>query len=237
MRWVSIGGKHKRQTVKDPVEWYQEQGLPAKELNMDIRLADVEYHVATAGPGLRAEVFFQGCYRRCPGCTNFHITNWTGGRTFQIAEVLAMLDPVINPGYYQAEMAVTLGGGEPFDQPHSLLALTTCLAKLDRAGKHILLYSGYTYDELWEGQIHLFNDSKITRAVLRNVNVLVDGPWIRERALLGTNTSFIGSDNQRYLILRKGKIAENISAEQANSVPGDVRKQFLWDLNLNIGNE
>ena len=56
--------------------------------------------------------------------------------------------------------------------------------------KDIWLYSGYTYEQL-QG-----------RAILRYVDVLVDGPFLLEQKDI--SLAFLGSRNQRILRLRNG---------------------------------
>jgi anaerobic ribonucleoside-triphosphate reductase activating protein len=210
-------------------EFYLSEGLAAEDLDTVVRMADIQYHVPSAGPGLRAEVFFQGCPHTCKDCINMHIRAFTGGRKFKVYEMLGMLDPTLDPGYYTGDqIRVTIGGGEPFSQLDGLLALVRCLSQVCRpTDRHILLYSGYTLDELVGGTV---GDAIKVREIFKLANVLVDGKYFGELSCLKTNTSFIGSENQRYIILNhKGRPVKVIDALTANSIQGDIEKKHLTE--------
>jgi organic radical activating enzyme len=153
-----------------------------------------------------------------------------------VYEVLGMLDPVIDPGYYTERglINLTIGGGEPFEQLDGLSALVRSITRLnsrgDRGRKHILVYSGYTLEELLEGAV---GDVRTVKEILKLVNVLVDGRFQDKLVCLKTSSSFIGSDNQRYLVLdKRGKVIAEADASTANSILGDIRKQHLLDLEV-----
>jgi anaerobic ribonucleoside-triphosphate reductase activating protein len=99
---------------------------------------------------------------------------------------------LLDPSHYRD--GVTVLGGEPFAQPDGLLALVVAL----RSGgcRHILCYSGYTYEALrrqaeWQPAI---------RAVLDEIDVLIDGPYVA--ALADGAGPWTGSANQRVLTLK-----------------------------------
>jgi len=99
---------------------------------------------------------------------------------------------LLDPGHPRD--GVSILGGEPFAQPDGLLALVLAL----RSGgcRHILCYSGYTYEALrrqagWQPAI---------RAVLDEIDVLIDGPYVA--ALADGAGPWTGSANQRVLTLK-----------------------------------
>jgi len=221
-----------RNIVKELRPYYLGEGFNAKDLDEKVTLADVRYGIATCGPGYRVEMFFQGCSRHCKGCFNVHLWSFKGALTFPVADVLGMIDPTLDPGYYaNRDLAtITIGGGEPFQQMDGLLALMRSIRKLeDYLGHpfHVIIYSGFTYEELWEGTPQ--TDRKMAREVLKLTNILIDGPYEEDKALMTSNSSFIGSWNQRYLILNKGKVAKEIGAIAANSDVGDIAKVHLLE--------
>ena len=81
---------------------------------------------------------------------------------------------------------VTISGGEPLDQADELFELVTRLREL---GYHIILFSGYTFEQIME-------DEK-KRVCLEKVDVLIDGEYMEEFRSL--ELRFRGSSNQRVI--------------------------------------
>jgi anaerobic ribonucleoside-triphosphate reductase activating protein len=124
----------------------------------------------------------QGCPIKCPGCQNHHLWSNRGGtleHESDVAHTLAMLAaPHGN---------VTISGGDPFAQPLALLALVLALREHE-AVKHIIAYTGYRWEDL-------ISNLHAASAVLRFIDVLVDGPFIRE--MDDPLIAWRGSRNQR----------------------------------------
>jgi len=99
----------------------------------------------------------------------------------------ALLDPA-----YERD-GVSIHGGEPFAQPEGLLALVTALR--ERGCAHILVYSGYTYERLRRVALR----RPAIGAVLEEIDVLIDGPFIA--ALADGAGPWTGSANQRVIDL------------------------------------
>ncbi|MDR2863877.1 MAG: anaerobic ribonucleoside-triphosphate reductase activating protein [Puniceicoccales bacterium] len=134
------------------------------------------------GDGLRTVVWTQGCLLRCPGCHNPRTHDLHGG--FEVP--LALLK--IELRQFKLQRGITFSGGEPF------LQVEAC-AELARYVKSrnwdVWSYSGFTYEQLSADEKFL--------PLLREVDVLVDGPFIlAERDL---TLPFRGSRNQRILKL------------------------------------
>ncbi len=115
------------------------------------------------GPGLRVVLFMQGCSLGCRFCQNRHLWNAQGGKEMNVEDVAEAI--LSHPDYCGN---VTITGGEPFEQYESL-AFLTCILK--QKGSHIIVYSGYTFEEL-------VSNRKI--AVFPHIDVLVDGRFIYE---------------------------------------------------------
>jgi anaerobic ribonucleoside-triphosphate reductase activating protein len=81
---------------------------------------------------------------------------------------------------------VTISGGEPFDQPETLLALLQWLR--DVHSGDIFVYSGYTYEAL---QQHLVAFDGLIDAVMTD-------PFRQD---IGQTLALRGSDNQRLILL------------------------------------
>ncbi len=147
-----------------------------------IRIAGVIEESIVDGPGIRFVIFTQGCPHHCPGCHNPQTHDFAGGQEVAVSRLLA--DAQANP----LVGGVTLSGGEPFCQPGPLAELAEALR---RGGKHIMAYTGYTWEQL------LQMDDPDVRALLRQCDVLVDGPFLQEQRDL--TLRFRGSRNQRLI--------------------------------------
>ena len=148
----------------------------------ELRIAGTVGESIVDGPGIRYTVFTQGCPHHCAGCHNPQTHDFEGGKRFSV-EVL-LRDICRNP----LVSGVTFSGGEPFCQPEPLYALAV---ELKRKGKHLMAYSGYTFEEL------LAQEDPFVRRLLEQLDLLVDGRYIEaERDL---ELRFRGSANQRVL--------------------------------------
>lgn len=159
-------------------------------IDQNLRIAGVIDESIVDGPGIRFVIFTQGCPHHCPGCHNPQTHDFAGGQEVKISRLLAdvQADPLIG--------GVTLSGGEPFCQPKPLAELARVLRL---GGKHIMTYTGYTWEQLLE------MDDPDVLALLRQCDVLVDGPFVQEQRDLSLR--FRGSRNQRLLDVPKSLAA------------------------------
>ena len=137
------------------------------------------------GPGKRAALFVQGCLIRCKDCQNRDLWPARGGwlsEPEQLAKVLINTD-----------LPITITGGEPFDQARALAELVTLIRDKD-PGRHVIVYSGRTFDELLQR-----GDVNVLRA-LAKIDVLVDGPYVAD--LDHDWMQYRGSSNQRVIDMR-----------------------------------
>lgn len=145
-----------------------------------LRYAQIVSPVFTDGPGRRASIYFQGCSIRCSGCQSPHLWEASGGVEADVAQVARML--------MATGLPVSILGGEPFDQPAALSRLVDVLKVV---GRHVIVYSGYTYEQLRERARCNWD----IQMVLDLADVLVDGPFLWQE-----DDSFVqyrGSRNQR----------------------------------------
>lgn len=141
------------------------------------------------GPGIRTTIFCQGCPHHCPGCHNPE--TWAFGCGTPMEEETLVEIVRSNP----LCRGVTFSGGEPFAQAAGFARL----ARLLKAkGYEVASYSGYTFEELLRG-------SEDQRELLRSIDILIDGPFLRERKSL--EIAFRGSTNQRILDVKKSLAA------------------------------
>lgn len=86
---------------------------------------------------------------------------------------------------------VTISGGEPLAQAEPCAEL---VARIKAAGVHVVVYTGYTYEQL------AGSTDPAVRRILELADVVIDGPYVvasHERRL-----PYRGSSNQRVIDLR-----------------------------------
>lgn len=137
------------------------------------------------GPGLRLAVFAQGCPHHCPECHNPQSHDFSGGEWGDTDEILRIAaDNCLLDG-------ITLTGGEPFCQPEACAEIARGAHAL---GLNVWAYTGYLFE-------NLLNGTDAQRELLRNTDVLVDGPFKIE--LKSLDVRFRGSKNQRLIDVPK----------------------------------
>lgn len=139
-----------------------------------ISVAKIVCSTSVDGVGLRNSLYVAGCPLRCEGCHNAQYWEIASGTEKTVEEVFAEL--------CQDDCNISILGGEPLMQYDAILEL--CQMIKDRTAKTIWLWSGYTLDHIL----------KHYPEILRYVNVLVDGPFVR--ALAEPNLQWRGSTNQ-----------------------------------------
>lgn len=152
-----------------------------------LRISGIEPESIVDGPGFRYVVFTQGCPHHCPGCHNPQTHPFDGGYFRSTEELAAEIaeNPLL--------AGVTFSGGEPFCQAEALCDLGR---RVKAMGKDLMVYSGYTLEQLLEKG----KREPAVLALLRLADTLVDGPYIE--ALRDLTLEFRGSSNQRILHLR-----------------------------------
>lgn len=150
------------------------------------------------GPGLRWALFVQGCPHKCPFCHNPKTHPFAGGQAFTVDEIETKI--IQNP----LNKGVTFSGGEPFCQAGPLALLA---GRLATKGYEIAAYSGYTFEELLNGDC-------LQKLLLSRLDILIDG-----RFLQGQKTAdlpFRGSANQRVLNVHKS-LAQKKAVDEKSS--------------------
>ena len=99
----------------------------------------------------------------------------------------------VGQGLSRGDVGVSLVGGEPLAQPETCADL--CVA-LHESGVHVIVYTGLTYEDL----VSLTEVMPAYQVILDNVNILVDGPFIRSE--YDPVIAYRGSRNQRVIDLR-----------------------------------
>ena len=153
---------------------------------MKIRIFGTVEDSIVDGPGIRYAVFTQGCPHHCPGCHNPESHDFAGGRDADTAQIIAAMErnPLLD--------GVTLTGGDPLCQPEACLELARAAHRLHM---NVWCYTGWTWEALQaEGDA-----AKL--ALLQEVDVLVDGPFVQAQRSL--ELDFCGSRNQRLIDVPK----------------------------------
>lgn len=151
---------------------------------MEIRIAGTVEDSIVDGPGLRFVVFTQGCPHRCDGCHNPETHDFAGGKVTTTDALFeqCMENPLCS--------GVTFSGGEPFCQAEALYELGS---RFKSAGKHLMCYSGWTFEEL----LAKAQREEFVGKLLSIADVLVDGKFdISKRSL---SLQYRGSSNQRLI--------------------------------------
>lgn len=150
------------------------------------------YHpVLALGPGERTGLWTQGCSIRCPGCTAQYAWEFGDEYKMKIKDAAAV---ILKHAENSGCAALTISGGEPFDQPH---ALNKLLFEVRRGGiNDVMLYSGYPYDKL----------KNEFGAILDKIDALVDSPFIEG---MPSQSHWSGSANQNMIILTEDNILKD----------------------------
>ena len=134
------------------------------------------------GPGFRTAIYCAGCRHQCPGCHNLQSWDFSGGRPATTDELMRIIeaDPYTR--------GVTFTGGDPMYQPEGFAELADAIRQRTPQ-KDIWCYTGFTFEQL------ITNPRQ--RALLEQIDVLVDGPFLREQR--DETLLFRGSRNQRII--------------------------------------
>ena len=134
------------------------------------------------GPGCRAVVWVQGCWRECPDC--FNPASWSLAVN-QLVSVEELAERILSE---PANQGVTFSGGEPFLQAPALAALAK---QIKTAGLNVMSFTGYTLSELRSP-----NAPKGAEDLLDQLDILIDGPYVSALAIHAPNSP-VSSRNQR----------------------------------------
>ena len=149
-----------------------------------VRLArEIQYDSVVDGAGLRMVIWTQGCPHHCKNCHNPQTWDFDGGFIKDTAKLIEDL----KKGFYHD--GLTLSGGEPLHQPKPLLEIVRAAKAM---GLNVWCYTGYVYENISDPD---------QLALIREVDVLVDGPFIED--LKSMDALYRGSTNQRLIDIPK----------------------------------
>lgn len=143
----------------------------------------VIYPIKTLGPGDRLVIWTVGCSKHCKNCANPEL--WCFDKSKDIP-VDSLCELIRQSTQGKKIDGITITGGDPFEQIHELLYL---LKRIKELTDDIIVYTGYTYDE-----IKNFCSEEETNTIKETVTLLIDGQYIDE---LNDNQCVLrGSTNQ-----------------------------------------
>ena len=152
---------------------------------MQIRLArTIQMDSIVDGEGIRTVIWTQGCKHNCKFCHNPDTHSFTGGFLIDVDDVKEVL---LN---LKGQTGITFSGGDPMEQPKQCAEIAKFAKKNNL---NVWCYTGYTYEKLLE----LSKKNNDYLDFLKNIDVLVDGPFILSEKSL--NIKFRGSKNQRII--------------------------------------
>lgn len=147
--------------------------------------------VHSLGPGERVCLWTQGCNKKCEGCISPDLQGTQGTKIGN--EQLSQL--IIQVARKASCSGLTISGGDPFEQSVDLLEL---LRLTREAFSDILVYTGYTLDEIKKGYA-----GRAGNECLKYIDVLIDGRY--EKKLNTPDCVLRGSSNQTIHFLNEGK--------------------------------
>jgi anaerobic ribonucleoside-triphosphate reductase activating protein len=169
-----------------------------------LQVAQIVPCTEAEGPGRRFALWFQGCPLRCPGCCNPEMLPFHGGRAIPISDVVQQLEATARTNELEG---ITLLGGEPLAHAAGAVLLARAAHAM---GLNVMAFTGYTLEEART------NPDAAVQEVLGEIDILVDGPYIRE--LPESQRRWIGSSNQRIHFLTDRCRADDPRWQQRNTL-------------------
>ena len=158
------------------------------------------------GKGNRVTLFVSGCRNHCPECFNPDTWNFNYGQPYDEIvenEILEAVDHTYMAG-------ITLLGGEPFEEENQPVLLGLIKKFKERCPeKNLWMYTGYVLEKdlVPGGRKYV---PGVTDAILDEVDVLVDGPYMKELRDISDKNMYRGSTNQRLLYKKTDDMSVSI---------------------------
>jgi anaerobic ribonucleoside-triphosphate reductase activating protein len=175
---------------------------------VQLRIAQLIADTEAEGPGRRFALWVQGCTLRCPGCCNPEMFAADKGRAVDTAELAAQA-----LGTAGVE-GVSVLGGEPFEQAE---AVADFCERARAGGLSVMLYSGYTLEEL--------KARAGADRLLKTIDLLVDGRYVA--ALPEQRRRWLGSSNQVMHFLSDRYAREDARFTTPNTVELRLTRESL----------
>mgnify|MGYP001030873290 FL=1 len=162
------------------------------------------------GEGVRVSLFVSGCRNHCKECFNPMTWAFNYGKEYSEETEKEILE-ALNHDYIEG---LTVLGGEPFE-PENQKEVLSLVKKVREVFPHknIWIYSGFTFEEL-VGKKESRAATPLTKEILKNIDVLVDGRF--EIAKKDLMLKFRGSTNQRIIDVKKTLALHEIVLSELN---------------------
>ena len=175
-----------------------------QERNAKVSLGFLYAPVTTLGYGKRVGIWVAGCNKNCANCMTPDLRKFD--YNYNQNEVISYVGKKLSSGLD----GITISGGEPFEQPKFLLAL---IKEANKYTDDILVYTGYTYEEL------VAKDNEDVNSALKYIGILVDGEYVDS---LNDGLALRGSSNQRTIFLK-----ENLKNKYENVLKDKRKTQMV----------
>lgn len=158
-----------------------------------MKYAGIIKNDVAAGEGVCVTFFVQGCDAHCLGCHNPETWDFDGGYEFTQDTINSIIN-ALNANGVQRNLCIM--GGEPLHERNQFLVqLLIQEVKKVYPDIKIYLWTGYIYEDLIE------KHEKILQNILQEIDVLIDGPFIKEQRDI--TLAMRGSRNQRIINLKE----------------------------------
>lgn len=160
--------------------------------------SEIKFNDIANGAGVRTSLFVSGCRHRCDGCFNSVAWSFDAGSPFTMRTLIDVLKSLDSP-YVNG---ISVLGGEPLEPENQWDVWNILYTVLyPHPEKDTWMWTGFTWEELMGNGCRACSDPEMLRRVLRLVDVLVDGPFVKE--LYDPMLRFRGSSNQRIIDVPK----------------------------------
>lgn len=183
-----------------------------------MRIGRILSPVHSLGPGERLCIWTQGCSKKCEGCISPELQELSGSDIDE-ETLWKLMHQVADKNKCTG---LTVSGGDPMEQPDSLLML---LERARNRFEDILVYTGFSIGEIRQGCA-----GRSGIKCLDYIDVLIDGIYIRS---LNTSDCVLrGSSNQKIIYLnykmksiyeeymKQGRIVETFTHNQETIITG-----------------
>lgn len=149
----------------------------------------VLFPIEALGPGKRLVIWTVGCSKHCDKCSNRELWYPDVARDIPVDDLIAAIRQMCAEVHIDG---VTITGGDPLEQVEELLRLVSGLHAITA---DILVYTGYTYEEL-----ERILSEEEWKKLKENVAVLIDGRY--EDDLNTSDCILRGSANQNIIFFQ-----------------------------------
>lgn len=169
---------------------------------ISIRYASIRSIDISNGEGIGIALFVQGCHFHCKNCFNPETWDFSGGNKWT-EEVKNKFLELANRPYIKR---ISILGGEPLAEENldDVLDLVHEI-RLSMPKKSIWLYTGYTWEQLFEDDDFDIKDgiceNQTRRAIVLSSDVLIDGQYIDSQR--DVTLPYRGSKNQNVIDIQK----------------------------------